>query len=367
MPQPATHYWVSKISLFDSDNNKFKDFFTKYKNYIALGTSAPDLFYFPLMPTIKTDCKNFYWNGIADLIHHGRTYDLFCELLDEAKKLKYTNKEDSEKLLAFAVGFYCHVITDCIFHPYVYRSTDDDWSTGAGSIKENRREFKHKCQEYLIDDGIQKTYHLELNKDDWNCPEKTNNELLDFIIADTFYSMLKKMYPDCMPSEFYDSHDKNHPIQQAYNALLQTITLLFEGKKILSFNSSDIIDELVQAKEFTYSENFFDNEYPDCDGLPSYTPHDLFNFSCAVTRRFFEVVQNFWIDTSNKTAKEYFKNDSTNYLNNGNWNLDTGIQCEFNNTEELHQGNKVMNEAHKDTLIKYYNIFDELYKSMSKK
>ncbi len=79
---------------------------------------------------------------------------------------------------------------------------------------------------------------------------------------------------------------------------------------------------------------------------------------------FLEVVQNFWNDTSSKTAKEYFEIDFTNYLNNGNWNLDTGIQCEFNNTKELHEGNEKMNEAHIDTLTNNYNIFNELYKNL---
>lgn len=370
MPQPATHYWVTKIALADSDKSVFKDFFNEYKNYIALGTSAPDLFYFPLMPTVKTECNNFYWDDIADLIHHGRTYDLFCELLDEAKKLKSdkNTKNNGEKLLAFAIGFYCHVITDCIFHPYVYRSTGDDWATGAGSFlsnpEENIAEYKHKYQECLIDDGVKETYHLEFDEDDWACPEETNNELLDFTIADAFYSILKKMYPDCMPPEFHNPHDKNHPIQQAYNALLQTITLLFEGKKILSFQSDDFVEKIIGTKKFIYTNNFFDDTYPDCDELPPYSPHDLFNFSCAVTRRIYEVVQGFWNDATSKTAKEYFENEFTNYLNTGNWNLDTGIQCEFNNTQELHQGNEKMNEAHIDTLTNNYNIFSELYKNL---
>ena len=362
MPQPATHYWVTKIAIADSDNPTFKDFFNKYKNYIALGTSAPDLFYFPLMPTIKTNCKNFYWNGIADLIHHGRTYDLFCELLDEAKSMKSdkTVAEKAEQLLAFTFGFYCHVVADCIFHPYVYRSSNDDWATGAGSFlsnpEENIAEYTHKYQEFLIDAGVKETYHLKFDKDDWACPEKSNNKLLDFVVADKFYSVLVKMYTDCMPTEFYNSHDENHPIQQAYSALLQTISLLFEGKEILTFQTV--------TKEIFYGDDFFETYYPNCDGLPRYSPHDLFKFCCAVTRRIYEVVQNFWNDTSSKTAKEYFEIDFTNYLNNGNWNLDTGIQCEFNNTKELHEGNEKMNEAHIDTLTNNYNIFNELYKNL---
>lgn len=364
MPQPATHYWVSKIALANAADDSFKHFFENYKNYIALGTSAPDLFYFPLMPTVHTSCKNFFWEGIADLIHHGRTYDLFCDLLDQAKHLKVTrnNYQNGEKLLALAFGFYCHVVTDCIFHPYVYRSTDDDWATGAGSIKESMHEYEHKYQEFLIDEGIQAAYQFELNRNDWQCPEESNTELLDFTIADALYSVLLKMYPDCIPTSFNNAHDKNHPVQQAYRALLQTTTLLFEGKKILSFQTEDIIEELTKAQKLFYSPDFFNKPYHKCDNLPAYTPHNLFKFSCAVTRKIFLVLHNFWNEPKNITAKEYFKTDFTNYLNSGNWNLDTGIQCEFNNTKELHEGNKAMNDAHIDTLQNNYHYYNELLK-----
>ena len=41
--------------------------------------------------------KDFYWDGIADLIHHSRSYDIFCSLLDYAKK----NKKISSILFYF--------------------------------------------------------------------------------------------------------------------------------------------------------------------------------------------------------------------------------------------------------------------------
>ena len=47
MPQPATHYWVSKIALANPADASFQRFFEEYRNYIALGTSAPDLFLLP--------------------------------------------------------------------------------------------------------------------------------------------------------------------------------------------------------------------------------------------------------------------------------------------------------------------------------
>lgn len=118
-----------------------------------------------------------------------------------------TVAEKAEQLLAFTFGFYCHVVADCIFHPYVYRSSNDDWATGAGSFlsnpEENIAEYTHKYQEFLIDAGVKETYHLKFDKDDWACPEKSNNKLLDFVVADKFYSVLVKMYTDCMPTEFY--------------------------------------------------------------------------------------------------------------------------------------------------------------------
>ena len=169
MPQPATHYWVVRTAIPQNDTkgkiNFWETWWDPYKSYFGLGTAAPDLFYFPLMPGVKVSCDDFYWDGIADLIHHSRSYDIFCSLLDYAKKNKKYSIENANKQFAFAFGYYCHVITDCIFHPYVYQSTADHWAKKVYSKKEDSLEFEHelahKYQEFLIDEGIYEEYNIK--------------------------------------------------------------------------------------------------------------------------------------------------------------------------------------------------------------
>ena len=145
------------------------------------------------MPKVNVKCKDFYWDGIADIMHSTRSFDFFCNLMNAAKKSQLDPSIDTEianRQFAFAFGFYCHVITDCIFHPYVYRSSEDHWSAKAGEFKDNPleaiREYQHKYQEFLIDKGTCETFNLKFNRISWSCPDANNSELLDMNIAKIF-------------------------------------------------------------------------------------------------------------------------------------------------------------------------------------
>lgn len=377
MPQPATHYWVARTAIPEtienSSVNYWKDWWDKYKSYFGLGTSSPDLFYFPLMPFTKADCENFHWEGVASILHSAGSYDFFCTLLDAAKQKKKVNIEEANRQFAFAFGYYAHVITDCIFHPYVYRSTGDHWATTPSILmeKESKREYAHKYQEFLIDQGIYKELNVSnsasLDRVSWVC-SNDNDQLLDPCIANTFYQALIKIYPDCMPADFSDPTNEHHPIQQAYFALLETADTLFKGEKIICFGKqqSFAISDIVRlVGDLKHAKEFFNNPYPDCGSLDPYTPKELFNFACAVARRVFIESIEFYNDSSVQSSKDFFDEHTTHFLRYGNWNLDTGLLCQFNNTKELHSGNKEMDKAQlkylKDTYQTYQGEYNILF------
>lgn len=320
MSQPLTHYLVTRRAIPEEYRG---DWWDKYKPYFGLGSSAPDLFYFPLVPVVKNIREDIDWASIANPLHSAKSYDMFCSLLHSAKKQKLEVGAKAEKLFAFAVGYYCHVITDCVFHPYVYRSTGDYWHT-VSEIPE----LKHKKQEYFIDTAIFEKYYPshDLSRIQWQCNEGMG-ELLDFDIARLFNQAMLINYADCYSPEL-EVETKEHPIQQAYSAMAQSIIALFEGKEIhlfgsrITYNVRDFLDEK--------QERFFISSYPNCETLNSYTPEDLFNFSSSACRKLFRNALGFW-ESGETDAQAYFGKHPSHYINSGNWNLDTGLPTRYNN------------------------------------
>ena len=324
MPQPTTHYLVAKNSI---PKNDWENWWYPYKQYIGLGSSAPDLFYLSII-------KGKNLSDISDLIHHEKSYDIFCELINIAKLSRINGAEKTvpEKQLSFAFGFYCHVITDCIFHPYVYRNTQDHWNT-----KNSSKENLHKAEEFCIDCGIYEQIegtNISLNNTTIECPGE-DDDLLDYPIVTAFYEGLHKTY-----NITYDINinSKFHPINLAYNAFSDIAPLLFKGEKIMSvlnplnMFSPDIISQYNQYKDIT---NFYNTPY-NVFGLPQYTKHELFNMATTACTEIYNLIIEFWKNNSITDSKEFFKNfNDVNFLNT-NYNLDTGLPCKYN-TEKLMQ------------------------------
>lgn len=355
MPQPATHYLITRRAI---PKEHWVNWWDKYKPYFGLGSSAPDLFYFPLLPksAIENIRDDIYWEGIANPLHSSNSYDMFCTLLSKAKEYKKQGDKEAEKQFAFAFGYYCHVVTDCIFHPYVYRSTGDHWNT-ISIVHES----KHKAQELSIDNALfQKFYNKEQNfsRIQWECKGENENQL-EYSIALLLHETLQEIYPDCYPLS-PDINDSEHPVQQAYSALVQAISPLFEGTKIYLWGSRSIDIPTAELRNLWRSD-FLTSPYQDCPTLDSYTPEELFNFSSAACRKIFLTALDFW-ESDAMSAKEYFKNHSTHYLNSGNWNLDTGLPCNYNNYKELQNTDAEHYSFKSDELKRIYAALSAAYR-----
>jgi len=328
MPQPVTHYLVTRRAIPKEHWSKWWD---EYKPYFGLGSSAPDIFYFPVVPNLQNVRKDIYWEGIANPLHSSKSYDIFCSLLNLSKKQKIEGSEKADKLFAFSIGYYCHVITDCIFHPYVYRSTGDHWNTVA-----KLHELDHKKQEFFIDTALYQKYNSiqDFTRIQWKCSEGTG-DLLDFDIAKLLDEALQINYTDCYPLKS-DVEQEDHPIQQAYFAMNQAIPALFERKEIHLFGRGLSVD----VRDFLHEiqEDFFTSAFSNCDTLNRHTPEELFNFSSSTCRKVFLIALDFW-ESKGKDSQAYFCKHSTHYLNSGNWNLDTGLPCQYNNFSAMRNEN----------------------------
>lgn len=367
MPQPATHYLVTRFAI---PEEYYSTWWDPYKQYFGLGSCAPDFFYFPLMPKkVIGDVKeDLSWENIANPLHSSNSYDMFCNLLAVAKQTKMNastlvEEKNANKQFAFSFGYCCHVVTDCIFHPYVYRSTGDLWHT-----TDKTAETLHKQQELFIDNELYRKYYSrdKIYKMSVTCSEEST-ELLDFSIAKFFAESLKSTYPDCLPKEDIEisTESETHPIQQAYKALIKTIPFLFESTKICLWGSKLSIDINISDLVSNFSNNFLTSPYENCPSLPEFSPNDLFHFSIIESYKIFNEALKFW-NSDSDNPKNFFHDNPVNYLDAGNFNLDTGLPSNCNNYKLLRSIGDEHYSFMADILTNNYNYFKLDYQNFDK-
>lgn len=369
MPQPATHYLVTRFSIPE----QYYDLWDKYKSYFGLGSCLPDLFYFPTVPIVavgsivdtlknKIQYIDIEWKEMADMMHADKSYDLFCRMLDYAKAIQSAEPENTDKylkLFAVAFGFYSHVVADCIFHPYVYRSTGDFWNT-----TDFFDELQHKKQEAYIDGKLYK--HFYSGEDAYqrmqiNCREN-DTYALDFDVAAMLKTTLSEIYPAMRNSLSTNITDSEHPLHHAYMALENTTNFLFkERNKVCLWGQKKSVDISFYNLMSEFSDEFFTENYPDCENLPALSPYELFLLSVTIGYKVFDEAMNY-INAPEISANEYFLQHNTHYLNSGNFNLDTGLSA-LNNTEPALTCGKEYSYSFKaDTLSNNYRYFEGDFK-----
>lgn len=370
MPQPATHYLVMRKSI---PEKFYTDWWDKYKQYFGLGSLAPDLFYFPMLEKFglsNVQVRNdLSWENLANPLHSNGSYDMFCTLLEIAKSNK-ENENVGKKQLAFAIGYYSHVVTDCIFHPYIYRATEDYWfKTDCNA------ELKHKKHEVIIDDNIFKKHYSRDRICNINivCNHDDSNGLLDLDIANQLNGALMKNYPGLYPNDS-KIDQTNHPIHQAYVALVSSVDVLFSGEKIYLFGAKQIVALTVKEVISKFGSDFFtkkffeDMENTDYKYLPPFSPEELCDFSIMESSDIFESALNFWNDENASNAKKYFSINKADFLGQSNFNLDTGLPAEYNNYSLMREGksphfqckSKEIAEQMEYFASKLHNIKDDL-------
>ncbi len=326
MCQPITHFLVAKKGL------EHLPMVQGYDSQLAFGSFGPDLFY--LSSAYKQN---------ADIIHASGSFAAFCTMLDVAKNTLSYNEESGRKQLTFALGFYAHVIADCVFHPYVYRSSLDHWAKHDPYF-----ELIHKKLEASIDQIIQE----EIIGGQIAIPDPSlcldGSGLLHQDIAYLFHQGLVGAYPDSISVDLsgYGTEDVNHPLQAAYRNYCNMPGTLYGIHNIL-LGIERIAEGVLPEK---VEQHFIEEErqrhcqrssWPPIDVVSSFTYNhiDMFNMAVNGVQAMGNAVQNFLLDSGGMEAVDFLRGQNYLYLDQ-DWNLDTGLPSSEN------QNGQLMGEGH---------------------
>ncbi|MGA2296309.1 MAG: zinc dependent phospholipase C family protein [FCB group bacterium] len=342
MPQPITHYLVIKNSL----NNSLKDLWDTNNNFASLGSFGPDLFY---TKDILNSNSNKEYGLVSDVMHWEASYTFFCFMLDYIKKVIIDNPPIQNKMKAFVYGYYSHVLTDVIFHPFIYRITGDHWR--LHNILEN--ELNHKKLEAKIDcfllrkDSNLNPFELEYYSR-IQCSQVNDSDKLDKDIFLMLKQCLKNIYENLVNNELdfkkintnyhglfekVSDNDEDHPIHDAYHDFVESIKLLYKLESFLQLVPNDRLKALLPIKELTSEEeqemkllHIIGNNV----GQKKYTFSDLFELAIKATVKIIECCEAF-LQLDSTTAKEFFLNlsDKPVYLGE-DFCLDSGLPCSLN-------------------------------------
>jgi len=358
MPQPITHFLVIKNAMRDTLKNVWKS----YGNFAGLGSFGPDLFYMKDVGYYSNEIlkkffsifsdTSFSYDKISDIMHWEGSLELFCSFLDYIAEMKHLSRNERDKLRAFAYGYYSHVITDAIFHPYVYRYTKDHWKTHDSS--ENY--LKHKKLESTIDryllGKLEKThaYKFEYHKK-IRCYEKDSDKTLENSLFMMLVSSMEKVYKQYLDSGEYreelldkdydyyfgsfNLHDEEHPIHEAYDDFTDTITELYTIKS-LKFIPIDTIQVLLPRKsplmenEKMVEMNEILNVWPESGENISLSVYELYLRSEKATKQIITASEDF-LNSGKKDSKSFFAESykKLHFLRNSH-NLDTGLNSSWN-------------------------------------
>lgn len=330
MPQPITHYLVIEEALRDTA----PEIWEKKSNFAGFGSFGPDLFYVKDVLLSRLDLADNY-DFLSDGLHAERAFDFFCTMLNTAKATASTDMEVAEKQLAYLLGYYAHVITDCVIHPYVYRHTHDHWKYH----KPEENYSAHKRTEALIDCYI-------LNEKGKNnpspdsyavaCGDAANDDLLDRDIASMLASGLNAVYHDILGEDFIsaDIGQSSHPIHAAYQGFHHIVETTYAVQNILydlrgHFSGLRMLQKLTDA-DISAADGLHGPWFSTGrSNVLTYSASDLFAMAVTAVKQVIGVTLKFWI-SSKVDAKDFFIQNATSYLSD-NWNLDTGLPDRYNN------------------------------------
>ena len=246
MPQPITHYLITRRAVPERYWNEYwwekKENFD-FRPYFGTGSASPDFFYLDVKENKSLNSKITLYEyllqsdidnddsikiksstELSNAIHGDKTFDMFCYMLDIAKQNKKDNLLKAKKQFCFALGFYSHVIADCVIHPYVYRNTKDHWATSSFI-----HESKHKIFEARLDKGcdawIRHDNNIKSNfkSEDynWDCKENVikNWSITDNIdkdIWDLFDESLKANFKEELYPRNTNYNSRNDKINNSY-------------------------------------------------------------------------------------------------------------------------------------------------------
>jgi hypothetical protein len=301
MPQPIIHVLVCQAALKKS----LPELWTRSSRFAAFGSLAPDLFY------AMAAEQNTYAN-LANAIHHGGTHEVFCYLLDYIKQ-QSIHKSRTGKWKAFAYGFYCHVITDCVFHPYVYRETHDHWLHHSPQQYEAHRKLEAKMDQYILSQHS-RLFSGYRSKPDIGCQATIGSELFDAGIVTLLGNSIKTVYHyEVDYTTVMEASAHAIPAIDFRLAEMDSMAPLNRGhrEKTIKRNAGDLSGEAFSG-----------------DAWFATSVTRLYSYAVQACREIIREAEGF-LQSDNAQASRFMRQSSCPYLLE-NYNLDTGLPSRLN-------------------------------------
>lgn len=328
MPQPIAHNFVCEQAI--SESPLARGFWESYGNFAGFGSFSPDLFYIEEVTAGKAA-----YGHAADDIHKDGTLDCYCIMLDAIKRLTAPPAQ-RDKVKAFAYGFYAHVVTDSIFHPFVYRTSGDNWVTHPEDPYAEHKTLESRIDNYLIALRMETdpAYTISISA---NCNVHLSEDL-DHGVHDVFRDALVDTYANGrMNSYVYNRLDKpreENPVQKGYRGYFVAngsdfIYLRRFHKNMMSWEHVLPLGE--------WSDNDLDamntahRPWSTAPGNASlnYSVRELFDKAVAVVGQVIEVSEAF-LASQAPSSRDVLQASNVRYLQE-NMNIDTGLPASLNN------------------------------------
>ena len=248
MPKEITHFKLAEI--FSEHIIGKKNFFSSWienllrdnMNAFYLGSVGPDILYYDI--SLFTDQKflprGTLWSDALHGAHGEKTLLPIREMLREIQKNKngehYTTLTQNEKLvLAFILGYLCHVAVDISLHPSIYYYSG--LANGTDINQNKQAETGHRMLETLLDLYILKLRDSSLDQNKFASKIKLNKSQYEKIWF-SFSDGLRKAYGNNLIPEtsagLIDSIKINSENQRATNHMVKTLKRSFMKQKIVN-------------------------------------------------------------------------------------------------------------------------------------
>lgn len=367
MSQPVTHYLVTQ----DAMERIIPALWQRYSNYAGFGSFSPDMFYVKDVIQSKITRDGGY-EVISDKIHASGSLIFFVRVLDRIKQLYPIGTPEYDKARAFVYGFYSHVLADCVFHPYVYRFTQDHWKFHDSSEAYDA----HKKLESLIDNCILSVKGM--GHEDFcpkvGCGASDDDDKLDPIIADLIYHGLKIAYEYDFDFNAYFARipleSEDHPIHEAYNDYVSSFWTASKGIQHVGFNINELISKqgitrIKSVDKWTSKEqtamNINQNPwFPIAENESlCYTVQQLYKTAVENLSTIIRISEQFFTSESLDSLDFFLHQSKIPYLIE-DYNLDTGLPSSDNDIEENYTSDPSIRYAYRvDKLIEVYGLNEE--------
>lgn len=348
MPQAAIHFLVIEKALKENRPSLWSEHYS----FAALGSFAPDMFY----AQDGIIGKDPFFYSLANKMHEAGALDCYCKLLNAVKKETDINARQSLK--AFAYGYCAHMLTDIVFHPFVYRITGDHWHTHLPEANyESHKSVETFLDHYLL--ALETSSDIKKLSNHFTVCCKNNN-----ILSAKIYDVLNKIINDIYAPLF--AHDiaakqawhkyfeaipicvPAHPIRQVVQIYCNSIGKLYKPEEKAP-QIADIIRE-----EWTNTEHR--------QWLPlginsslSYSAPELFNMAVKATKNAVEESEAF-LNSEQTNSRIFFDLHRILYINEDH-NLDTGLPSAGNEASENLSPDTAVRFAHGvEKLIANYEL-----------